>query len=309
MASVRDLFQSTKRRIDDFLTRSNQNQPRPEPQTPKQEDYYAGNQAQLYVKQTETPQAAPYSDAGYSYQQQMQQPQQPQPQQQPGTQYTYTQDAFGGVQVNAYSGTQPSQPYAEVQQQSGYAPQGRQQPIPQSAPAQPAARPQENVSYFPGAQQAGAQASMGLQVIQLYSYRDFHVAVSAMAQGSIVIINCETMTNRAEVGRSVDLIFGAAFAYGFRMQQLSSWKNGIAPVYLASPGHVTLTLDAATEQLTTRGADPQRRPRQAPSYGGGYASTTYRQQRPSYEAEYEEEQTYEEPEQRYRRPTYRASPD
>ena len=185
----------------------------------------------------------------------------------PGQQNAWMQGTHQQVPVQPQP-PQPPQPQAQQQQQAW--PQGAQQPQPQpqqqpQKPQQPpqawpqgAQQPQQaypygvqqpnNVVPFPGMQPApdGSYYAHVEYVVSIHSRNECKNVIAFMKANASVFLNMEFIASDSERLRCVDLLSGAAYTLGCKLNKIS-----LRGIYLISSPSVNVILDAATKRVSS----------------------------------------------------------
>ena len=150
-------------------------------------------------------------------------------QQNPSYSGYYGYDPQQGQNVQ-YAPAPPSYPQQEPQ---AYAPQ--QQPV-----------MQDNIVPFPNAQNAAAERSDALRVINARGISDCYSAIAQLRSGDIVIIVLDAIRDAAEMRHYVDMLSGACFSLQATITKLSRYG-----AYLLCPQTCQVFVDNATNQLNS----------------------------------------------------------
>ncbi len=108
------------------------------------------------------------------------------------------------------------------------------------------------VDYFPGTvvDQEGNTYAMTLRVAQVTSFVSCYHLLEFMNNDETVIINIEQITDVMEANRCIDMIFGAAYALGHRLERIAARS-----VYISVPNRVQLLPVDSMLQLSQQDID------------------------------------------------------
>lgn len=142
---------------------------------------------------------------------------------------------------------QPGSPFEGYQ--GGAAPQ--MQPPVQQAP--------DNISYMAGSvvDQQGKAYRHSMRVAQITTVPDCYRLVAFMRSGESVLVNLDMMNERDEIGRCLDLLYGAAYAL-----QCTFTRVAEGSLYLITPAEILVqpydSISAASDrEIDARWPDPQ----------------------------------------------------